>query len=79
MKVPVIVAITTALGILAAPSPSWSRGSVGDVRPCDLTGVNPAYRKRILNNLAVAKSYGFEKGPDGTWHVMANCPAARPI
>ena len=80
MKVPVIITITTALGILATPSPSWSRGGghVGDVRPCDLTGVNPAYRGRIFKNPAVAKSYGFEKGPDGTWHVMANCQATGP-
>jgi hypothetical protein len=69
--------IALALGILGTSSVSWSRGGggVGAVRPCDLSGVNPAYRKAIFNHPEVAKSYGFEKGPDGTWRVMANCQA----
>jgi hypothetical protein len=80
MKVPAIITITTALGILATPSPSWSKGDGHgvDIHPCDLTGVNPAHHGRIFDNPAVAKSFGFEKGPDGTWHLMANCQATGP-
>lgn len=75
-KVLVALTIATALGILVAPSTGWSRG--GAVRPCDLTGVNPVKHKPIFNHPDVAKSYGFEKGPDGTWHVVANCQATGP-
>jgi hypothetical protein len=77
MKVPVIITITSALVLLATPSPSWSRGG-GGVTPCNLSGVNPARHKGIFNHPAVAKSYGFEKGPDGTWRVTANCQATGP-
>jgi hypothetical protein len=75
-KVLVALTVAAALGILGAPSASWSKG--GAVRPCDLSGVNPARHKPIFNHPEVAKSYGFEKGPDGTWHVMANCQATGP-
>ena len=77
MKVPVIITITAALGILLTPSASWSRGG-GGLRPCNLTGVNPVMHKAVFNHPDRAKSYGFEKGPDGTWHVMANCQATGP-
>jgi hypothetical protein len=80
MKVLVVVTVTLALGILGTTSASWSRGGghSGGVRPCDLSGVNPVRHKAIFNHPDVAKSYGFEKGPDGTWHVMANCQATGP-
>jgi hypothetical protein len=80
MKVLVVVTVTMALGILGTTSASWSKGGGhgGGVRPCDLSGVNPARHKPIFNHPEVAKSYGFEKGPDGTWHVMANCQATGP-
>jgi hypothetical protein len=74
-KVLVALTIATALCILGAPSIGWSKGGV---RPCDLSGVNPVRHKTIFNHPDVAKSYGFEKGPDGTWHVMANCQATGP-
>ena len=76
MKVLVVATVTIALGILGTTSAGWSRG--GGLRPCDLSGVNPAFHKRIFNHPDLAKSYGFEKGPDGTWHVMANCQATGP-
>jgi hypothetical protein len=81
MKALVVVTVTMALGILGTASPSWSKGGghgSGGVRPCDLSGVNPVRHKAIFNHPDVAKSYGFEKGPDGTWHVMANCQATGP-
>jgi hypothetical protein len=73
----VALAVTTALGILGAATTSWSKGS-GGVHPCDLSGVNPVRHKAIFNHPDVAKSYGFEKGSDGTWHVMENCQATGP-
>jgi hypothetical protein len=45
----------------------------GAVTPCSLDGVNPAYHPHIFGNPALARSYGFVKAPDGTWHVMPNC------
>ena len=77
MKVLVVVTVTLGLGILGTASISWSKGA-GGVRRCDLSGVNPVRHKAIFNHPDVAKSYGFEKGPDGTWHVMANCQATGP-
>jgi hypothetical protein len=71
-----VVTAIIALGIIGTTSITWSRG--GGVRPCDLAGVNPVKHKAIFNHPDVAKSYGFEKGPDGTWHVMANCQATGP-
>jgi hypothetical protein len=72
-----VVTATIALSIIGTTSASWSKGG-GGVRPCDLSGVNPAAHKAIFNHPDVAKSYGFEKGPDGTWHVVANCQATGP-
>ena len=45
----------------------------GFVAACDLSGVNPAHHPEIFSNPAVASSYGFVKGRDGTWQVMPNC------
>jgi hypothetical protein len=45
----------------------------GSVVRCSLDGVNPAVHPKIFGNVAVARSYGFVKAPDGSWHVMANC------
>jgi hypothetical protein len=81
MKALVVVTVTMALGILGTASPSWSKGGGhggGAPRPCDLSGVNPARHKAIFNHPDVAKSYGFIKGPDGNWQVMANCQATGP-
>jgi hypothetical protein len=76
-KVFAALTVITALGILGTASPSWSKGS-GGVRACDLSGVNPVRHKAIFEHPDVAKSYGFEKGSDGAWHVMANCQATGP-
>lgn len=72
-----VVVVSTALCISGTTSVSWSKGH-GGVRPCDLSGINPARHKNIFNHPDVAKSYGFEKGADGTWHVVANCQATGP-
>jgi hypothetical protein len=45
------------------------------VKPCSLVGVNPAYHPEIFGNAAVAKSYGFVRARDGTWHVAPACGA----
>jgi hypothetical protein len=44
----------------------------GYVMPGSLDGVNPAYHRGIFGNPAVARSYGFEKSRDGTWHVRSD-------
>jgi hypothetical protein len=74
----VLVALTIATALSTAPSASWSRSGSGGVRPCDLSGVNPVRHKPIFNHPDVAKSYGFEKGPEGNWRVMENCHATGP-
>jgi hypothetical protein len=40
------------------------------VMPGSLDGVNPAYHPGIFGNPAVARSYGFVKSRNGTWHVQ---------
>ena len=45
----------------------------GAVTPCSLDGINPAYHPKVFGNPAVARTYGFVKAPDGTWHVLPNC------
>lgn len=75
----VVVAITTALGILgtasAAANDRGDRGRErGSVRPCSLDGVNPAYHPRIFGDAAAAYAvYGFVRSRDGTWQVEPNC------
>jgi hypothetical protein len=75
----VVLAVTTALGVLATTSAAWSffdgryyRG--GFVKPCSLDGVNPVYHPDIFGNPALARMYyGFVRGPDHAWHVVDNC------
>jgi hypothetical protein len=73
-------AIAVALGFAASASANDRSDDrledrSGSVVPCSLAGVNPAYHPKIFGNAAVARSYGFVKGRDGTWQVMANCRA----
>jgi hypothetical protein len=74
----ILLAITTALGVLGTTSAAWSffgegRHRGGFVKPCSLDGVNPAYHPGIFGNPAVARSYGFILSPDHTWRVEDNC------
>jgi hypothetical protein len=75
-KVFVLFAI---LAVLSSASTALSRGgghggSHGNVRPCSLDGVNPAYHKNIFGNPAIAaREYGFVQLRDGSWQVTANC------
>jgi hypothetical protein len=62
--------IGTASAALANDSGENNQG--GFVMPGSLDGVNPAYHPGIFGNPAVAKSYGFEKSRDGTWHVRSD-------
>jgi hypothetical protein len=70
-------AIILATVIPLTGAPAWALGNgekpKGDVRPCDLTGVNPAYHKGIFGKAETAALYGFVKGPDGKWQVIPNC------
>jgi hypothetical protein len=43
----------------------------GYVMPGSLDGVNPAYHPGIFGNPSVARSYGFVKSRNGTWHVQS--------
>jgi hypothetical protein len=75
----VVLATTTALGVVGTTSAAWSffdgrhhRG--GFVKPCSLDGVNPAYHPDIFGNPALARAYyGFLQGPNHTWYVEPNC------
>jgi hypothetical protein len=74
----VVMAITTALGILGAASAAASdhngrERERGYVVPCSLVGVNPAYHPEIFGNAAAARAYGFVQGPDRVWRVDSNC------
>ena len=40
---------------------------------CSLNGINPTRHPEIFGNRAVARSYGFVRSRDGTWHVQPNC------
>ena len=71
-------AIALALGFVSAASATdrdddrtGDRG--GSVVRCSLDGVNPAVHPKIFGNAAMARSYGFVKAADGSWHVMTNC------
>jgi hypothetical protein len=75
----VALAIIAALGVLGAASAAASdrsdrnRERGGYVQPCSLDGVNPAHHPEIFGNAAAAQSYGFVRGPNGTWRVRADC------
>jgi len=75
-KASIVVAITAMLGVLATSSATASdhrgRGR-GWVVPCSLDGVNPAYHRDIFGDPGVARSYGFVRGPGGSWHVAPSC------
>jgi hypothetical protein len=70
-------AITLTALLSQSGAPAWALGNgekpKGDVRPCDLTGVNPAYHPGIFKDPKNAALYGFVKGPDGKWTVIPNC------
>ena len=77
-KAVVVLAFTTALGILGAASAAASdrdRGSRerGYVVPCSLVGVNPVYHPDIFGNAATAYAFGFVRSRDGAWQVAPNC------
>jgi hypothetical protein len=70
----VAVAVTT--GVLGTASAVLAKGNAhptGNVRPCSLDGVNPAYHPQIFGNAATAREFGFVQSRDGTWHVEPNC------
>jgi hypothetical protein len=75
------LAVTTALGILGAASAVAKNDDTdrrgergGSVRPCSLSGVNPAFHPEIFGNPAVAAGqYGFIRSRDGSWYVEPNC------
>ena len=74
----VLIAITTALGILATAAAAGSdrddqRIPRGYVVPCSLVGVNPVYHPEVFGNPVWAREYGFVQGPDGVWRVVSNC------
>jgi hypothetical protein len=45
----------------------------GVVVRCSLNGINTAIHSEIFGRPAVARSYGFVRFRDGTWHVQPNC------
>jgi len=72
----VALAAATALGVIGAASVVLAQEDYqgGAVQPCSLAGINPADHPGIFGNPTVAREqYGFVRGPDGNWQVMANC------
>jgi hypothetical protein len=72
-KTKIAIAVLFILGTASAAlagDQTEERG--GYVMPGSLDGVNPAYHPGIFGNPAVARSYGFEKSRDGTWHVRSD-------
>jgi hypothetical protein len=70
------VALAVTTGVLGTASAVLAKGGPrpgGNVRPCSLVGVNPAYHPDIFSNPAVASAYGFVQSRDGTWHVEPTC------
>jgi hypothetical protein len=69
------LAFTTVLSLNAPSAWALGRGAQprGDVRPCDLGGVNPAYHPGIFHDAQTAAQYGFVKGTNGKWTVIPNC------
>jgi hypothetical protein len=69
------IALAAVLSLTVPPAWALGQGSKmrGDVRPCDLTGVNPAYHPGIFHDPKDAAQWGFVKGPDGKWGVIPNC------
>jgi len=75
----VALAVIAALGVLGA-APAVARDDIdtrsergGSVTPCSLDGVNPVHHPEIFGDAATARSFGFVKSRDGTWHVEPNC------
>jgi hypothetical protein len=75
----IVVAITTAVGVLgaisaAAGSDRSDRGRERSyVLPCSLDGVNPVFHPEIFGNAATAYAYGFVRSRGGAWQVRPNC------
>ena len=74
----VLLAIAAALAIGISPATANESApdhedTGGAVTPCSLDGINPAYHPKVFGNPAVARTYGFVKALDGTWHVLPNC------
>jgi hypothetical protein len=72
-----ITAAISALGLASAAGKDSDdrHDPAGSVTPCSLAGVNPVYHPYIFGNPAIARSYGFVRSPDGSWHVQSNCSA----
>jgi len=70
-KTKIALAIALILGTASAAlaSDSGENDMGGYVLPGSLDGVNPVYHPGIFGNPAVARSYGFVKSRDGSWHV----------
>jgi hypothetical protein len=66
-------AIALAIVLSLTGAPAWAAKRGGDVVPCDLAGVNPAYHKSIFGKAETAAKYGFVKGSGGKWQVIPNC------
>jgi hypothetical protein len=80
-KSKIALSFAIVLGTLGRVSMAMAGGAGGDdderrggfVMQCSLDGVNPVYHPEIFGDAAVARSYGFVRGPDHTWHVISNC------
>jgi hypothetical protein len=69
-KTKIALAVALTLGAASAALAHNDDEHGGFVMPGSLDGVNPAYHPGIFGNPAVARSYGFVKSRDGSWHVQ---------
>ena len=77
-KTLITLAIAAALGGTASVASAQQQGGApstyGAVQPCSLSGINPADHPEVFGNPEVARvQFGFVKGPDGNWQVIADC------
>jgi hypothetical protein len=72
IKIALAAALVIGTASAALANDSGENNMGGSVMPGSLDGVNPAYHPGIFGNPAVARSYGFVKSRDGTWHVNPN-------
>jgi hypothetical protein len=76
-KAYVLLAAVAAGAVFCTASTTWAQhlggtNSHGSVRPCSLSGVNPAVHPEIFGNPTVAATYGFIQS-NGSWHVAPGC------
>jgi hypothetical protein len=76
IKAYALLAAVAAGALFCTASTTWAQygsdTSRSSVRPCSLSGVNPALHPEIFGSPAIAATYGFVQA-NGSWHVAPGC------